>query len=130
MSTIQVLDKTFEPYLKEAAIQEKITELENQADVIKKEVRTHLPNSLFLPVSRGDILALIRIQDQIPNQAKDIAGIMLGRKMIIPECMQILFDELIDRCIAACLQAKHVIDELDVLLEACELTLEPIYIYT
>jgi hypothetical protein len=27
MSTIQVLDKTFEPYLKEAAIQEKITEL-------------------------------------------------------------------------------------------------------
>ena len=30
MSTIQVLDKIFEPYLKEAAIQEKITELAGQ----------------------------------------------------------------------------------------------------
>jgi len=98
-------------------LQEKITALENQADIIKKEVRTHLPNGLFLPVSRGDILALIRIQDKIPNQAKDIAGIMLGRKMIIPSRMQTLFDQLIDRCMVACLQAKHVIDELDVLLE-------------
>ena len=30
MSTIQVLDKTFEPYLKEADIQEKINELSAQ----------------------------------------------------------------------------------------------------
>ena len=30
MSTIQVLDKTFEPYLKEAEIQEKITKLAEQ----------------------------------------------------------------------------------------------------
>jgi uncharacterized protein len=105
-------------WLDAETLQSKIAELENHADIIKKEVRTHLPTGLFLPVSRGDILALIRIQDKIPNQAKDIAGIMLGRKMVIPLSMQTLFDALIDRCIAACLQAKHVIDELDVLLEA------------
>lgn len=100
------------------SLQLKIAELENQADTIKKEVRTHLPSGLFLPVSRGDILSLIYIQDKIPNQAKDIAGLMLGRKMVIPETMQALFDQLIDRCIAACFQAKCVIDELDGLLES------------
>jgi len=107
-----------EDWLSAETLQLKITEFENHADEIKKEVRTHLPTGLFLPVSRGDVLSLIRIQDKIPNQAKDIAGIMLGRKMIIPESMQNLFDELIARCIAACYQAKCVIDELDGLLES------------
>ena len=98
-------------------IQQKISDIENQADLLKKEVRTHLPKSLFLPVSRGDVLAMITAQDTIANQAKDIAGLMLGRKMHIPESMQPLFEELLNRSIDTCIQAKKAIDELDELLE-------------
>jgi predicted phosphate transport protein (TIGR00153 family) len=104
----------------EAAIksQQTIVEIEHRADHIKKEVRSHLPKSLFLPVSRGDILAMISAQDKVANQAKDIAGLILGRKMEIPATMQALFDQLLEQSIAACHQAKKAIDELDELLES------------
>jgi predicted phosphate transport protein (TIGR00153 family) len=99
-------------------LQLKIAAFENKADDVKKEIRAHLPKGLFLPVSRADILSLISAQDKIPNQAKDIVGLMLGRRMVFPHSMHDLFDHLIDRCVAACLQAKCVIDELDSLLES------------
>ncbi len=100
-----------------AILQKNIASIENKADKLKKEVRTHLPKSLFLPVSRGDILAMISAQDKIANQAKDIVGLMLGRKMQIPVPLQPLFEQLVTRSIAACVQAKKAINELDELLE-------------
>ncbi|MEH6578336.1 MAG: DUF47 family protein, partial [Amphritea sp.] len=52
-------------------VQQKIAMLENEADVMKKEVRQNLPNSIFLPVARTDLLELLRMQDKIANRAKD-----------------------------------------------------------
>jgi hypoxanthine phosphoribosyltransferase len=60
MSTIQVLDKTFEPYLKEAAIQEKITELAGQ---LNKEYAGKRP--LFLSVLNGAFLFTADLFKQI-----------------------------------------------------------------
>src|SRR5690606_23053950 len=37
-------------------IYERISRLEHDADVIKNDIRDHLPKSLFLPVDRGDVL--------------------------------------------------------------------------
>jgi hypoxanthine phosphoribosyltransferase len=65
MSTIQVLDKTFEPYLKEAAIQEKITELARQlnADYAGKR-------PLFLSVLNGAFLFTADLFKQITIEAE------------------------------------------------------------
>ena len=65
MSTIQVLDKTFEPYLKEAAIQEKITELAGQlnADYAGKR-------PLFLSVLNGSFLFTADLFKQITIEAE------------------------------------------------------------
>ena len=46
---------------------ERIVELEHQADDLKREIRGHLPKSLFLPVPRADLLDLVRLVDQLPN---------------------------------------------------------------
>lgn len=100
-----------------ASLKANIIDIEHKADELKREVRTHLPKSLFLPVSRGDVLAMISAQDKIANQAKDVVGLMMGRRMQIPALMQALFRTLIERSIAACEQAKKAIDELDELLE-------------
>ena len=51
--------------------QHKIAVLEGEADRLKKDVRQHLPNSIFLPVPRTDLLELLRMQDKIANRAKD-----------------------------------------------------------
>ena len=71
-----------------AAIYEEISELENNADELKKHVRLHLPRSLFLPVSRTHLLELLHIQDKIANGAEDVAGRSFGRHLQIPASAQ------------------------------------------
>jgi len=66
------------------AIYEEISELENNADDLKKQVRLRLPRSLFLPVSRTHLLELLHIQDKIANGAEDVAGRSIGRHLQIP----------------------------------------------
>jgi hypoxanthine phosphoribosyltransferase len=65
MSTIQVLDKTFEPYLKEAAIQEKITEL---AEQLNQDYAGKRP--LFLSILNGAFLFTADLFKQITIEAE------------------------------------------------------------
>jgi len=65
MSTIQVLDKTFEPYLKEAAIQEKITELAGQ---LNQDYTGKRP--LFLSILNGSFLFTADLFKQITIEAE------------------------------------------------------------
>lgn len=64
-------------------VQQDMVRLEQEADRLKKNVRMHLPKSLFLPVPRSDLLELLSVQDKVANRAKDIVGLMLGRRMRI-----------------------------------------------
>jgi len=81
-------------------------------------VRTNLPKSLFLPVSRTDLLELLHTQDKLANRAKDIAGLMLGRRMEIPESLVQEVRDYYNESLLASKQALKVINELDELLEA------------
>ena len=96
---------------------QEISEIEQRADKLKRNVRRHLPKSLFLPVPRTDLLELVTIQDQVANYAKDIAGIILGRQMQFPEKLQKGLIEFTQACIATSSQALLAIQELDELLE-------------
>lgn len=96
---------------------QEISEIEQRADKLKRNVRRHLPKSLFLPVPRTDLLELVTIQDQVANYAKDIAGIILGRKMQFPEKLHKGLVEFTEACTATSSQALLAIQELDELLE-------------
>ncbi|GLR63393.1 TIGR00153 family protein [Marinospirillum insulare] len=98
------------------AIRKRISKLEQEADDLKREIRLGLPNSLFMPVSRSDLLELVAQQDKIANKAKDIAGLMLGRKMQIPESMAEPMIGFINSGIEAVEQAQRTINEIDKLL--------------
>lgn len=98
-------------------IRQRIAARENEADDLKKNLRLHLPKSLFLPVPRTDLLELLSMQDAIANCARDISGIMLGRKMSIPEPIQERMLEFVQSAVDAANQALKAINELDELLE-------------
>ena len=98
-------------------LQQSISRLENEADDMKRDLRSHLPKSLFMPVSRSDLLELLQVQDGLANRAKDIAGIVLGRKMIFPSEMTPHYIGFLLSCIEASNQANIAIHELDELLE-------------
>ena len=109
-----VIEKDYESV---EATQQRISALENEADDLKKELRLHLPKGMFLPVARGDILNVLTMQDRIANRSKDIAGIVTGRKMEIPEPMAETFLKLVSRSVDASAQAQVAINELDELVE-------------
>lgn len=97
-------------------IQKKIVTLEHEADDIKNELRRHLPSSLFMPVDRRDVLEVLDLQDLIANKTKDIAGLILGRHMKLPEKLHATYTSFLNRCIDATRQAKVAINELDELV--------------
>ena len=98
------------------ATQKQISKLESDADKLKKHVRLNLPKSLFLPVPHSDLLDLVGMQDKIANCAKDIAGIMLGRKMEIPVKIAPIMTEYVKEAVATSAQALKAIYEMDELL--------------
>ncbi len=98
-------------------IQQQISNLEREADQMKKNVRVNLPNSLFLSVPRSDLLELLSVQDKVANRAKDIAGLMLGRRMKIHPDVQPAFRSFVERSVDAAAQALRAMDELSELME-------------
>ena len=99
-------------------IQNNLAELENDADEIKNLLRMQLPSSLFMPMDRRDVLDVLQLQDKIANKAKDIAGLVLGRKMSLPESICNTYIEFLNRCIDATRQTQNAINELDELVAA------------
>lgn len=98
-------------------IQANISLMEKEADKLKKQIRLHLPKGMFMPVSRRDLLEVLTMQDRIANAAKDIAGTILGRKMVLPQQIVNDYVPFVQRCVDACLQAQTAINELDELVE-------------
>lgn len=76
----------------------------------------HLPKGLFLPVARTDLLALLSKQDKIANIARDISGLVFGRKMQFPANVNDDLMGLLQRSLDASAQAFKAINELDELL--------------
>ncbi|WP_043765093.1 TIGR00153 family protein [Algiphilus aromaticivorans] len=99
-------------------LQQRIAELEHEADRLKKSLRRKLPSSLFMAVDRGDLLDILAMQDKVANKARDIAGLMLGRRMTIPPPIADDFRRFVQRSVDTSGQALKAIQELDELLDA------------
>jgi hypothetical protein len=95
---------------------DRIFQREAEADRIKHEMRAHLPKSLFMPVDRRDLLEVLQLQDSIANTAQDIAGLLIERRMSIPDFLRTPLIDLTARCVETVELATEVIEELDELL--------------
>ena len=98
---------------KAAEYRDVIETLEHEADDLKKEIRLHLPKSLFMPVPRQDLLELLLVQDKMANRTKDVSGLVLGRKLQIPDAIADDFLEFVKRNVDAAKQARKSVRELD-----------------
>ncbi|MCS4503563.1 TIGR00153 family protein [Arhodomonas aquaeolei] len=99
------------------AHQQRIGRIESDADRLKHELRLQLPKGLMLPVARRDLLEVLAMQDKVANRAKDIAGLILGRRMTFPESVAEPMESFLQRSVDATRQARKAIDELDDLFE-------------
>lgn len=95
----------------------RIDELEGQADLLKNDLRAHLPRRLLLPVDRRDLLEILDFQDSIADIAQDIGGLLEERPLPVPDSMKQPLMELVGGVERTCVQTGEVIDLLDELLE-------------
>ena len=96
----------------------KIRKLESDADDLKRSIRLNLPRSLFMPVSRTDLLELVQAQDKIPNRTKDVVGLTLSRHMQFPSELGPLIIELASKTVSASQLAFEALKELDELFHS------------
>ena len=74
-------------------VAENVSTLEYEADLIKSNLRNHLPNSLFLPVDKGKFMWALREQDKILDHAENLAKMLDMRHTKIPKELQEVFIE-------------------------------------
>ena len=94
----------------------KVFDLETEADKVFDRLSSQLPKSMFMPVHRHDLLAVLRSQEDIANTARDIAGIV-GLHLDIATELQRPLIALANKGVDTCRQALTVIEFLDNLVE-------------
>ena len=100
-----------------SASRAQIVALENEADDTKKRIRGQLSKALLMPVPRSDLLELLLVQDRIANRARDVSGLVLGRRMHLPDAIRETFLAFVSRNVDAAKLARKSIRELDELYE-------------
>ena len=69
----------------------KVSEIEHEADTIKRNLRNHLPTSLFMPVDKGKFMWALREQDKILDHAENLVKMLDMRHTKIPKELQEVF---------------------------------------
>ena len=99
-------------------ISELIVKLEHEADKIKDDIRTHMRQSVFLPVDKKDFMHLLSAQDDIADAVEDLAVLLRIKNLNVPEVIRASLDELVDHVIKTACAGCDLILELEALLES------------
>lgn len=105
-------------YDKGEEIAKKVSEFEHLADITKNDIREHLPRSLFLPIDRNQLLEILRLQDDIADQAEDVAVLLTLKKLELPPSLKDAFSTFLSKCVDTFEGAHLIIKELHDLLES------------
>lgn len=96
----------------------KISKTEHEADLVKNDIRNHMPRGLFLPVDRGKLLEILSTQDEIADTAENV-GVLCGlKKLPVPDTLKDLFLDFCSKTTECFHLSRRVIEELDELLES------------
>ena len=105
-------------YQKVEETSKRIEKLEHKADRIKDDIRSHLPQSIFLPVDKRDFMRLLSAQDDIADAVEDLAVLLRIKNLEIPGALNESLMDLAHHVVGAANEACRMIRELEDLLEA------------
>jgi len=98
-------------------LQDEVSRLEYEADLVKHEIRQHIPRRYFMPVSRSDLEDFLHCQDQIADAAQDFAVVLLIRHTkIMPELVE-EFRAFVDQVLNVSETLTRAASELEALAE-------------
>ena len=104
-------------YISFSEIAEHVSTLEHEADLIKSNLRNHLPNSLFLPVDKGKFMWALREQDKILDHAENLAKMLDMRHTKIPKELQEVFIEHTELVVKTVTAMENAVENIQDLVE-------------
>lgn len=84
LAVIAYLDESDEEFEKH---HNQVTIIENQGDLVKRNIRGHLPRGILMPVDKFQLLWYLREQDKILDSVQDALHWLSYRKTHIPDEM-------------------------------------------
>jgi len=97
-------------------ITDRVSKLEHAADVIKNQIRDHLPRTLFMPVGRSDFFSVLSQMDSIPDTVEDLCVLLTLRKMTLPKDLEADLKDFLDKSLATFYRTSEVFQEVEQLL--------------
>ena len=86
-------------YEKSIEYMEIVSRLEHEADMVKANIRSHIPKSVSIPVDKLYFLMCLKEQDSIADSAQDILTWLNYRKTEIPPNVREIMKEHLNRSI-------------------------------
>ena len=105
-------------YAEVAQISELIVKLEHEADIIKDDIRTHMRQTVFLPVDKKDFMHLLSAQDDISDAVEDLAVLLRIKNLDTPDKIKAPLADLVEHVIKTANEGCNLILELEALLES------------
>jgi predicted phosphate transport protein (TIGR00153 family) len=105
-------------YIRLEQLAEEISKLEHDADLIKNDIRNHLPKGLFLPIDRGNLLDILSLQDSIADQVEDVAVLVTLKPLELLPIFNKEFKLFLQKNIETFDEAQLIIKELHELVES------------
>ncbi|MBF0399613.1 MAG: TIGR00153 family protein [Magnetococcales bacterium] len=99
------------------AAAETVNALEKAADEMRNTVFANLPKSLFMPVDRRDLLAVLDLNDEVADHCQHIANALVARNLQVPSDMATALQSTVEQCVGVVHRAHGVMNELDELVE-------------
>ncbi|MFQ5913038.1 MAG: TIGR00153 family protein [Nitrospinota bacterium] len=97
-------------------ISDRVSKLEHDADIIKNEIRDHLPRTLFMPVSRSDFFSVLSQQDAIPDSVEDLCVLLTLRPMTVPEELKEGLGDFLEKSLKVFYRTFEVVEQVERLL--------------
>lgn len=94
-----------------------ISDAEERADEVKREIRLNLAKGLFLPVNRGDLQVYLSEQDRVADRIKALGIVLSLRQTIVPDEIKEDLLLLTERVQAVVNQLPDLLDGFNELLE-------------
>ena len=107
-----------EDYEEVHRLQDIVSKLEYEADLLKHEIRENLPSRYFMPVEKLDLDRFLHSQDDVADCVQDFAVVLLLRKTRIHPNLVVEFYEFVDQILKACSILMAATEEIENLVEA------------
>lgn len=105
-------------YVRLEELANQISTLEHDADLIKNDIRNHLPQGLFLPIHRSNLLDILSLQDSIADQVEDVAVLVSLKPLEILPVLKEEFNLFVKKNIETFDEVQLIIKDLHELVES------------